>query len=226
MNFEYLLFNLIVLFGPVLFSFDRQVRFVHFWPAAFISIVTMMIPFIIWDSLVSGVHWFFHAKYTLPVRIFLLPPGEILFFISVPFACLFIWQIIATFKPPVYIKTRFFFYVLIFFATILASIMFIRGKMYTALVLISIVFTVILDLILKTDLLSQKRTFIYVTMITILIFIFDSYLTSRPVIYYAIPFYTGFKIRTIPIEDFGYGYSLILSSTILFEKWKGVLHAS
>ena len=57
MKIEYLLFNLIIISGPLALSFDRRVRYVRNWGKAFLASFLTLIPFIIWDSLVTGRHW-------------------------------------------------------------------------------------------------------------------------------------------------------------------------
>ena len=221
MKSEYLLFNLIVLAGPLAFSHDRRVRYFDKWPQALVAVTLVAVPFLIWDSLVTGSHWWFDERYTLPIKIAGMPLGEWLFFLSVPFACLFIWQIIKTFKPSK-INRRFRLSNFICLILLPAGIILLKtGIEYTGLVLIALALTLFLDFALKTDILMQSRTVLYFVIITALMFAFNGYLTARPVVLYGEEYQLGFRIFTIPIEDFGYGYSLILANTILFEKFKG-----
>ncbi|MBN2030590.1 lycopene cyclase domain-containing protein [bacterium] len=221
MQVEYLIFNIIVLTGPLVFSHDRKVRFVDYWTKAFISITMVMIPFLIWDIEVSGIHWHFNEKYTLPVRIWGLPLEEILFFISVPFACLFIWQIMVTEKQTTFFNNQIVLYIIALAGCFLSFLAMSTGKLYTSIACFTLVLTIFLDRILKTHLLSQKRTYLYLIIITGLIFVFNGYLTTRPVVLYESNYLTNIRIGTVPIEDFGYGYALILLCTVLFEKLKG-----
>jgi len=222
---EYLFLNLFILAGPVIFSFDREVRYVRHWPRALAAAGMAMIPFILWDTAVSGVHWYFNERFTLPFRLMGLPPGEWLFFITVPFACLFIWQIIVIRRParaavqPVWIAVT---------AMLLvpaAGILILHHRIYAAIVCFFLIWNVFLDHVLNTHLLREGRTFLYMAIITGLILIFNGYLTSRPVIVYNPEFILNLRIWTIPVEDFGYGYSLILLCTILYEKLRGKHHA-
>jgi lycopene cyclase domain-containing protein len=222
MRIEYLLLNILILSGPVFLSFDRKVRYVRYWPMAFGSILTVAVPFWIWDMLVSGKHWRFNEAYTLPVRIMGLPLGEILFFISVPFACLFIWQILVTRYPArsLYAIRRLWLVCVLF--GIAAVLLLAGGKTYSGLVCTALAATAGLDLALGTAILNQKRTARYMAIVTGLILVFNGYLTARPVVLYEDSVISGVRIGTIPIEDFGYGYALILLCTIIYEKWKSV----
>jgi lycopene cyclase domain-containing protein len=151
-----------------------------------------------------------------------LPPGEYLFFITVPFACLFIWQIIVTNRPAG--TNRFRSWMMpaaagIFLAA--AAGMLVYGKMYTAIVCFMIAFTIIFDKLSDCRLLDQKRICWYLAVLTGLILLFNGYLTARPVVLYNTRFILNLRVGTIPVEDFGYGYTLILLCTMLFEKFKG-----
>ena len=77
---EYLLFNLLVLAGPVALSFWSRTRFVHLWPLVAAAAATAAVPYVAWDAWVTGRHWWFNPEYSLPHRPPGLPPGEWLFF--------------------------------------------------------------------------------------------------------------------------------------------------
>ena len=90
MKFEYLLFNLIVTVGPVVSQFNRQIKHISQWRLKLLTNGIVMIPYIIWDVLVTGSHWHFNTAYTLDFRLFGLPIGEWLFFITVS-----VWMLVS-----------------------------------------------------------------------------------------------------------------------------------
>ena len=94
MKSEYLIFNIIVLTGPLLFGAMRPFYFLDRVKYTILPIIIPAILFLIWDSTVTYSHWYFNEKYVLGITIFNLPIEEILFFITVPFACLFTWEMI------------------------------------------------------------------------------------------------------------------------------------
>ena len=225
MKIEYILLNILIFSGPFFLSFDRKVHYFRYWLTAFLSIGIVMIPFIIWDSAVSGSHWHFNENFTISVRIWGLPPGDWMFFISVPFSCLFVWQIIVTDMKILFVqKKKILYYISVAFLILSFSFLFF-GKIYSSLVCFAIAFTIIFDMIMKTNLLSQKQAYLYLAILTALIMIFNGYLTARPVVLYNSQYVSNIKIWTIPIEDFGYGYTFILLCTIIFEKLKGFSNA-
>lgn len=221
MKIEYLLFNLIIISGPLALSFDRRVRYVRNWGKAFLASFLTLIPFIIWDSLVTGRHWWFNHDYTLDIRILGLPIAEWLFFITVPFACLFIWEIITYFRPKAEIKLFDNLRLLWFLVMPFAIWLFVSGKEYTGIVLVAISIVSLLDKFLKTNIIPDRRAYILFAILIGLMLVFNGYLTARPVVLYDPSYQLDFRIITIPIEDFIYGVSHILLTVIVYTKIKG-----
>lgn len=220
MKAEYLLLNLLIIAGPLALSFDSNVRYVRFWAKALASAVIVMIPFIVWDSAVSGVHWYFSDLYTLNIRLLGLPPGEYLFFITVPFSCLFIWQILVTKRRAREGRTDLPQKILAGLFIVSALLFFRAGRTYTGLVLAALSVTCVLDVLSGVRLLSRRVTGIYLSIVTGLMLVFNGYLTARPVVLYNSGYFLGIRVFTIPVEDFGYGFALILVCTIVFEVLK------
>lgn len=90
----YLLLDMATLFFPLLLSFDKKVAFYKQWKYLFPAIAVTALVFIAWDVYFAwqGV-WQFSNAYTLGFRILGLPFEEWLFFLSVPYACVFIYEV-------------------------------------------------------------------------------------------------------------------------------------
>ncbi|MBN2356685.1 lycopene cyclase domain-containing protein [candidate division KSB1 bacterium] len=219
-HFEYLLFNLLVILGPLSLSFDRKVRFVRQWPSAFTAILMAAFPFLIWDIGVTGRHWWFNSEYTLDFSLLHLPPGEWLFFITVPFSSLFIWQVLQYYyrTQPRNINENFYYCYLLFVAT--GLVFFMLGKEYTGLTMLIFALVIKLDHWMRTYVFFNINIFRYIVIIGGLMAVFNGYLTARPVVLYHTQYQLGLKLITIPMEDFIYGYSLILLTTIIYERIK------
>jgi len=220
MKIEYLIINILILLGPLSLSFEKGVHYYRQWKSAFTAISIVAIPYIIWDLLVCSRHWWFNPEYTLDLRLAGLPIEEWMFFISVPFAVLFIWEIFSrrTGNP---VNGRLTFVNKLLPLIILPGIfLWFQNKEYTGSTLIALGLTGIADIILKTDILSRKNTYIYLIIVAFLNLLFNGYLTARPIVIYNEVYQLGWRIFTIPLEDFIYGFSLILFNTILFEKFK------
>jgi len=166
----------------------------------------------------------FNEQYIMGVQLLGLPLEEWLFFITVPFSVLFIWEIFSR-KTGNPISENLKFIKKIFFIFPLAGIIFfLTGKEYTGLSLIALGIAGILDKILATEILARKNTYYFLGIIFLLNLVFNGYLTGRPVVLYHESYQLGIRIITIPIEDFIYGISMLLMNTILFEKFKRLYH--
>ncbi|MBN2013178.1 lycopene cyclase domain-containing protein [candidate division KSB1 bacterium] len=218
---EYIIFNALVIAGPVLASFDQELRFVRRWKQALYAIAGPLAVFIMWDILIAGRHWSFNPNYTLSVRLIGLPVGEWIFFITVPFACIFVWEVINLYLPDQRVLRSERIYFIFIITGIIAVLMLAISSMeYAALVLVAITLCGVLDILSGIKLLRRRNT--YVLMIAIITFttIFNGYLTARPVILYNAAYLTGIHLGTIPLEDFGYGLALVMSCVILYETIK------
>lgn len=99
-HYLYLTVDLAVLAVPLAFSFDRKVRFVRFWPALFPAIAVMMALFIPWDIAFTerGI-WGFNEAYLSGIWIAGIPLEEWLFFICIPYACIFTYESLKFYVP-------------------------------------------------------------------------------------------------------------------------------
>src|SRR5882757_6058767 len=93
MKYTYLLINIATVFFPVILSFDKRVAFNKSWKFIWPGMGITGLLFLVWDILFTqkGV-WSFNPNYVLGLNILGLPVEEILFFLTVPFACTFIYQ--------------------------------------------------------------------------------------------------------------------------------------
>lgn len=217
MNFEYLIFNAIVIGGPAFFGSLKCCYIWNHLRLILIAIALPAIPFLLWDALVTGTHWHFNPEYVSGIKIINLPIEEILFFLTVPFACLFTWEMIirrVKEKPIDLHGLR-----LLLYLALPAGIYFFSiGKQYTGLTLSFIFIANLVDQFLKTNLLFDKRFYFYLLLIIIFTLIFNGYLTWRPVVTYGVDYQLDSRIITIPVEDFFYGISLLWMNTSLYKR--------
>ena len=225
MKFEYLLFNIIVIAGPVVSHFNPQIKQLSRWRLKLLTNGLVMIPYIIWDVCVTGSHWWFNKAYTLDFRLLGLPIEEWLFFITVPFGCLLVWETLPDTKlstplrPLRHVRT-------VLYATLPLGIwIFSTGdQQYTGLVLCCFGLVGLVDTVLRTDLLLRPKTYLYLAIVAGLILVFNGYLTARPVVLYGETYQSGYRLLTIPVEDFGYGFTLVLFNAMLYEILKAAQH--
>jgi len=80
---------------PFLLSFWSPLRFWRNKSALVSSIGLVVIIFGAWDVLATlRGHWYFNPKGVWHFRIFNLPVEEVLFFVVIPFCCIFTWEAI------------------------------------------------------------------------------------------------------------------------------------
>ncbi len=98
---EYLIVLILTLIFPLVLSFYPPLRFyrrVNIF-ALINTIILILVIFGMWDvfATLRG-HWYFNENKVFPIRIFNLPFEEILFFILIPFCCIFTWETIKYIK--------------------------------------------------------------------------------------------------------------------------------
>ena len=93
-------------------------------------------------------------------------------------------------------------------------------KEYTILAFLSVVITVFLDRKLAINLLKRKEYYLFLAIITMFKFAVNGFLTSTPIVIYSPDYYLGFRIGTIPLEDFFFGFSMVTLAVIFWEYFK------
>jgi lycopene cyclase domain-containing protein len=218
MIYEYLLFNIVVVAVPLAMSFESDIRFVSKWRNAFTATVLAGIPFIIWDIIVTGRHWTFNPEFTMNLRIGGLPVGEYLFFITVPFASLFVWEVLKHRLPSrSSVVKRLPLSVSLLLGAIAAVVLFL-GYEYTGLAIAALATALTVDTIFNTRIIGMRISGYYLAFILVATLLFNGYLTARPVVLYNELYSTGIRLGTIPVEDFLYGSSLLILAAAIYEK--------
>jgi len=230
MSSEYLLFNIAVIIGPLALSFDRKVQFVRKWHLALVSVAAVSVPFLVWDMLVTDMHWQFNPAFTMGVSLLGLPAEEWLFFLTVPFACLFTWEVMSG-KNQRNVSQKFasFARIITMILAPIGVLVILTGKVYTSFALIAFGLVGYFDWFLRTQIFSRQVIYKYIGIISMFILVFNGYLTARPVVLYNDLYITALRIFTIPVEDFFYGFALTLLTVILYERlkaWQGAKFVS
>ncbi len=205
----YLLINILIIIVPITFSFEKKLKFYRKIPSVFLSIIIVSTVYIIWDhaAAVRG-DWSFNPRYILGINIFSLPVEEVLFFITVPYSCIFIYETIFYFvnEKEINVKKSYSFIVSALF--IIAAFVF-DEQLYTFNVLI---FTGSLFLIcglLFISLLRSKNFWLTVLISFLPFLIVNYFFTSLPVVEYNAASIWGIRVFTIPLEDFFYSFSMV-----------------
>jgi lycopene cyclase domain-containing protein len=221
MNFLYLILDLGAISVPFLFSFHPKINFYKKAKFAWISILSAALIFIVWDIYYThlGV-WGFNPRYLSGFMFFNLPIEEVLFFICIPYACLFTYYCFTLFVDSLIFKKAetFITAILLVFLLVFGFLNF--PKLYTFYTFIPLAITLAgLKFYFKMPWLN-KFYFSYLVLLipfTIVNGILTGTGLEEPVVWYNDLENMGFRILTIPFEDVFYGMLLILLNVTLFE---------
>jgi len=218
----YLILDLLTIFFPLVLSFDKKVAYFKSWKFVFLSCFIVGIPFLVWDFFFTknGV-WGFNEDYLLGVNLGNLPIEEVLFFLLVPFSCLFIYQCLkAYFANYKFEKFNFIFYSMIPLYILFILFFGYKGS-YSLGVVISSLITLLLLRFFGKNYVHLPIAFV----ISLIPFLFvngvlTGAFTPEPVVWYNDAERTPFRIFTIPAEDILYSFTLIGLNILVFERLK------
>ena len=84
---------------PFVLSFWPGLRFYRNWRSLLLSILLILLFFGAWDVFATWRgHWHFNPQGVGNIKIINLPLEEVLFFIVIPFCCIFTWEAIKYLK--------------------------------------------------------------------------------------------------------------------------------
>ena len=220
MKYTYLLINFFTLLFPLALSFDKKVAFYKKWKFLWPGLVITGIVFLFWDVLftVDGV-WSFNPKYTIGINILQLPVEEILFFLTVPFACTFIYACLNYYmKREMDMRlTRIISNVVIILCILV--LIFYHHQLYTRVTFTLVAFLVILlQFIYKARWLNRFYMAFLVALVPF--YIINGILTSLPVVVYNNAQNMGMRLYTIPVEDHSYLAALLLMNIGFYEYFR------
>ncbi|WP_291404469.1 lycopene cyclase domain-containing protein [Daejeonella sp.] len=220
MEFSYLLINFLTIFFPIVLSFDKRVAFFKSWAYVFPGLLITGLLFLFWDYLftIYGV-WSFNPEYIIGFHILDLPIEEILFFITVPFACIFVYECLNYYVKPDLLK-RFsspISYFLIAFSILMLVLFYDRVYPLITFGLLAVVL-IITEFVVKSTIMSRFYLAYLVSLIPF--YLVNGLLTSIPIVMYNNAENMAFRVGTIPFEDHFYSLSMLLINILLFEYFR------
>jgi lycopene cyclase domain-containing protein len=219
----YLWLDILSISVPFLVSFHPRIKLYKRWKALFLALLITLIPFIIWDVYftVQG-YWGFNEAYLSGIYLLHLPIEEWLFFICIPYACVFTHLSILEINPNLSLSEKVSNRItILLFIIFMLVFLFNTDKAYTAVDMIFAIITLALVKKFNPKLLQS----FYLTFLFMLIpfFIVNGILTGTGiegnVVWYNNEENLGIRMGTIPIEDSAYAFSLILLNLWLFLKF-------
>jgi lycopene cyclase domain-containing protein len=209
MSLTYLVLNLCIIAVPIWYTPDKRTAYYRRLPALGFSIAVVSSCYLLWDILVSARgEWSFNSKYLSGVQILNLPIEEVLFFITVPYSCLFIYEVVRYATKSTKLRLPASVVIAMSLALFAASLAF-YPQGYTAKALASCGFFLMVALLLDRPLLESKQYWMWLAICYVPFFIINTVLTALPVVEYNSKAIWGLRFGTIPLEDFFYNYAML-----------------
>ena len=241
-KYAYLLVDLFCLSGPFFLSFHKSVAFYKNFKPLAAGILLMSAVYLPWDILFThwGI-WNFNPKFTMQSRWFLLPIEEWLFFVAVPFACVFTFECVRYFKKTAPSKrfTQITSFSVLAISTVLCVFAAFEELWYTFSATLLCSAMLLFHIQRRSEFLGY---FLFAWFILLIPFYmsngiltglhfyeYDLVNTSQveiteAIVRYNNQFNLGIRIWSVPIEDFFYGLAMILLVLTPYEyfreKWK------
>lgn len=205
----YYLFNLLVFLPVLLLSFTTDVKPHRHLKALLAGYLFVSLPFMIWDIWAASTgHWGFNAEYVTGPYLFNVPLEEYLFFLTVPFAMMYVWGVV---KKYVADKSLAGILPLLAFGFAAGASVWLLvnfwGNGYTRSAAIATLIAVIFAAMSRIA--YTVRFWVFQVLLLGLFLVFNSILTMLPIITYGPDAIIGFRISDIPIEDFFFNFAFI-----------------
>lgn len=213
----YLLLNIFIILVPFLLSFESKVKFYKKLSAYGFSIAIVSTLFIFWDIFATyRGDWAFNPQYTIGLGILGLPIEEILFFITVPYSIIFIYESLNAYYDNYYFSVRKNSFLVISSIFFVLSFL-VLGLNYTFILFLFISLSFFLMYAIKNSNAYTQNFWLTVIISYIPFLIINYLLTSIPIVSYNDAENFGVRILTIPIEDLGYSFAMITMWLIFYD---------
>ncbi len=217
--YTYLFINIACISIPLIASFYPKHSFFKEWRYFLPANLLVAVLFLIWDYYFTDMGiWGFNPNYLTGIYLSNLPLEEVLFFIAIPYACVFTYfamKYLVSNNPLQRFQSIITISLAILFILIGVSFW---SKWYTGVTGILTGMYLLFAFYKKRDL-----SYVYLSYLIILPFFFISngILTGSwiddPIVWYNNAENLGIRMGTIPVEDSVYGFLLILLNIDLYE---------
>lgn len=206
------------------YSWDKKIYYLGKLKFVFPAFILTAFLFIPWDIFFADLGvWGFNPKYIIGVKLFLLPIEEWLFFVCVPFSCVFIHEAILYYTKTNISNhyTRTTTLIIIVFSALMCLFYFENAYTFSTFGLL-LIFLCLQLFVIKTPQFGQ----FYITYLFVLIpfFLINSLLTGsfidQEVVWYNNAENMGIRIGTVPFEDLFYNMLMLFMTLTMYEKLK------
>lgn len=195
---------------PFVCSFYPKKPFYKVWKHLFPALFLTGIFFVVWDHYftVNGV-WGFNDHYICGFKVLSLPIEEVLFFIIIPYCCVFIYEAMDYYLGEPAIPKGVLTAINLALTGILAAVCLKNTEhAYTFTTSFFAVLLLLILLFLRVRFMARFYRAFLVSLIPF--FIVNGILTSLPVVVYNDSENLGIRLYTIPADDLIYSFLLLL----------------
>lgn len=221
-HFYYLGLDLFSIAFPLAASFEPRIAYWRKWRGLFTGMLVMMFVFIIWDIIfTSNGVWGFSPRYTLGIDIAGLPLEEWLFFIAIPYSCVYLYEVMRyAFKKDVLGRiARPLSMLLIVVLAVVGIIHF--DRIYTVVTFLCTAALLALHVfVLKSPYLGRFFMGYAISLVPFFLVngILTGWLLPEPIVWYNNEENLGIRMNTIPVEDSVYLLFFLLLTITFHER--------
>ncbi len=209
-NYLYLIINLSAIFIPIIFSFHKRLNFHHHFRSFILGFFFMFPLFMLWDVYFTKIGvWGFNSNYLMGFSFYNLPIEECLFFLCIPFSCIFTYHVVFTLsKNKADFESKKWSLVVSIIFLVFGLIHYNKMYTLTTFILLSIVifiapYFVNMRIFFKTFLILQIPFFMVNGVLT-------GSIIENQVVWYNNNENLSIRLGTIPIEDVFYALLMLL----------------
>lgn len=223
MKWLYLLVNFFTILIPFIYSFHPKLKFHKTWKAFFPAMLIVGLFFVLWDALFTSMGvWGFNERYITGVEFMWLPVEEVLFFVCIPYACVFTYHCLTLFLKNG--QKREYKQFQKWFTVLFIGVMGVGAVVYADRWYSVTTFTLVAVLLFYLQFVERVKWlnafYLIYAVLLIPFFIVNGVLTGtgieEEVVWYNTAEHMGYRIGTIPVEDIFYGMALILMNVALY----------
>jgi lycopene cyclase domain-containing protein len=218
-KYTYLFIDMLSVLVPLVFSFHPRIKLYRHWKALLPSILLVAACYAVWDSFFVHLGiWGFNSHYLAGLYIGNLPIEELLFFICIPYACVFTFECLSGLIAPAIANSNIGVFNYVFSAAMILIAVLFHTKAYTVSALTFLAALVLFGTWIRLPWLA--KFYVVYGFLLIPFLVVNGLLTgtglAAPVVWYNSSEITGLRILTIPFEDVFYGMGLILLNVWLY----------
>ena len=220
-NLTYLIILGVSITAPLILSFDQKVQYYKNLKYILPAILVTAAIFLVWDiNFTKAQVWSFNPEYTIGKDIKGLPIEEWLFFIVIPYSCIFIYEVLKFYLKKYEFANPFLAFSLFLMVGFALISYFFRHQAYTFLTfLFSAVY--LGYTVFRNKFKPHITKFYFSYFVSLIPFmVVNGILTSIPVVEYNTVHILNIRIINIPIEDFSYLFLMLLMVTTIYETLK------